>query len=76
MIDVRRGERYRHLKTGGVYHVIAMARVEANLEPVVVYRKVDPRTWNYIEPRDENTWTRPLAEFGDGRFEQVAEKSK
>ena len=56
--DVRPGETYRHRK-GGVYDVLAIARVEATHEPVVVYR---------AQYGDRDVWTRPLAEFLDGRF--------
>lgn len=53
------GDTYRHIKTGGYYTVICIAYEEATENPVVVYRSNQ-------EPR---TWTRPLAEFMDGRFE-------
>jgi hypothetical protein len=60
MVAATVGERYRHLKTGGTYHVIACARVEATLEWVVVYRG-----------EDGEAWTRPIKEFCDGRFAKI-----
>jgi Protein of unknown function (DUF1653) len=64
IVAARAGLRYRHKKSGGVYEIMAFARVEATLEWVVVYRSVV----------DDETWTRPVAEFLDGRFELVASK--
>ena len=64
------GKHYQHKKSGGCYIVLAIARVEATLEPVVVYRAVDKETWNILVAT-EHTWTRPLTEFLDGRFEPV-----
>lgn len=52
------GARYQHLKTGGLYEVLGMARLEWNLDPVVVYRS----------EHDGSLWVRPEAEFYDGRF--------
>ncbi len=50
---------WRHKKTGGVYHIVANCIIEATDTPAVAYRKDGP------------IWVRPLAEFMDGRFEQV-----
>lgn len=59
---------YTHRGTGSTYRVLAVARVEATLEPVVVYQACDARTWWLRQPVEDNTWTRPVAEFCDGRF--------
>lgn len=69
-MEVEAGQHYWHKRTGGCYIAIGIARVEATLEYVVVYRAVDRETWNII-PDADHTWTRPLAEFCDGRFERV-----
>lgn len=68
-MDVMRAAFYRHKKSGGLYTVIALARVEATLERVVVYQAVTDE-WEMVEGPD-HVWTRPLAEFADGRFERV-----
>jgi hypothetical protein len=60
-------EHYRHEKTGGIYQVIAVARVEATIDRVVVYRGCDSVNWSPL-PSWEHTWTRPISEFCDGRF--------
>ncbi|MEQ1696690.1 MAG: DUF1653 domain-containing protein [Hyphomicrobiaceae bacterium] len=62
---------FRHVKTGGIYEVVALARVEATLEPVVVYRAVDPLTRLPKFPTPDHTFTRPDEEFRDGRFVQI-----
>lgn len=51
------GTRWLHAKTGGVYTVLMHATEEATGRPVIVYRGEDDRVW-----------TRPEAEFFDGRF--------
>lgn len=52
-------QRWRHIKTGGVYEVIVdHAYVEADMTAVVVYRG-----------ETGMTFTRPSSEFHDGRFE-------
>lgn len=48
--------RYRHYK-GGLYELVCMATLEADLSPMVVYRAADGAVW-----------TRPAAVF----FETVA----
>lgn len=50
------GSWWRHRK-GGRYEVLGVAQVEADLSRVVVYRSAAG-----------SMWTRPLAEFMDGRF--------
>lgn len=61
---------YKHKKSGRCCIVLALARAEATLERVVVYREVDAGTWNIIAD-EAHTWTRPVAEFCDGRFERI-----
>lgn len=58
--DIEVGTRWRH-RNGGDYVVIAVARIEADLSPVVVYQS----------DRGADVWVRPLAEFEDGRFTQL-----
>lgn len=53
------GEWWRHRK-GGLYLIVGVAKVEADLSPVVVYRSATG-----------DLWTRPLAEFMDGRFSRA-----
>lgn len=53
--------RWKHLKTGGVYWVQALAIQEASGAIMVVYRQCDIGT----------PWVRPLSEFLDGRFVRV-----
>jgi hypothetical protein len=55
--------RFRHVKTGGMYRVIAIGRLEATLEPVVIYRDATAD--------DPPVWVRPLSEWVDGRFQIV-----
>jgi hypothetical protein len=73
LMDISEGQRVRHIKTGGTYVVVAIARVEAQPdERVVVYRKIDPLHRKEALPLTDNTWSRPLAEFSDGRFVKIA----
>ena len=55
------GKNFLHLKTGRVYQVVNLAYHENDLEVVVIYH-------------DESMvhWVRPLSEFMDGRFQQLA----
>lgn len=55
------GNKVRHKKSGGLYEVMATARLEATLEPVHVYRSL----------ADGQVWVRPDTEMLDGRFELV-----
>lgn len=71
MSEARIGEYYQHIKTGRLYIVVALARVEATLEKVVVYVRVDKETLQPYADNKHNTWTRPVKEFEDGRFLQV-----
>jgi hypothetical protein len=59
--QVRAGQCWRHLETGAFYYVVCLARLEATLADMVVYRGV----------KDQLVWIRPLAEFADGRFKEV-----
>ena len=52
---------HRHLKTGGIYRRLFVAKIEATLEPAVVY-----------EAKDGTRWVRPQGEFEDGRFEELS----
>lgn len=54
--------KYRHRKTGGIYEVLYDGCIEADLQPVVIYRNVDPT-------HDQRVWVRPYTQFHDGRFE-------
>ena len=55
------GKNFTHLKTGRVYQVVNLAYRESDLEVVAVYH-------------DDSMvhWVRPLSEFMDGRFQQLA----
>lgn len=59
--------KWQHKKSGGIYEVICTALVEATLEPVIIYRKVDGQGANTV-------WTRPVNEFMDGRFTPHSEE--
>lgn len=52
---------HRHVKTGGLYRLIAGGRMEADLAPVAIYDDAQGRTW-----------VRPSQSFYDGRFESVS----
>lgn len=56
-------QRWRHVKTGGVYEFVAEAMNEADTSVVIVYRNVETGV----------TWVRAAGEFFDGRFECVDE---
>lgn len=73
-VDIVQGGHYRHRKTGGIYIVNGIARVEATMDRVVVYRGVNPETWSIMD--DDHYWTRPVAEFADGRFERIGYRRK
>lgn len=63
MMDHRRGEFCRHVKTGGVYEVICNAQDEHDRDrTMVVYRNVETG----------ERWVRPASEFNDGRFVPIA----
>jgi hypothetical protein len=52
---------FRHVKTGGIYVELMRGKLEATLEPVVIYESVS----------GGEIWVRPAAEFDDGRFEKI-----
>lgn len=54
--ELTRAAYWAHARTGTKYRVLAVAREEKTLAPVVVYGN------------DEGFWTRPFEEFTDGRF--------
>lgn len=54
---------YRHKKTGGVYEVLHRATKEADMTDEIVYRA--------YPDHGGAVWTRPAAEFFDGRFEPM-----
>jgi hypothetical protein len=64
---------WRH-RDGGVYEVVCNAIRESDLVPVVVYRASGPQP--VVSGRKRYlglAWTRPLAEFLDGRFVMVGQ---
>lgn len=56
--------RWRHVKSGTLYDVVAVGYLERDVSPVVVYRGVV----------SETVWVRPLSEFLDGRFVPSADE--
>jgi hypothetical protein len=60
-MDLKAGDFYRHAKTGGLYRLTCVARIELSLNTVVVYEALDG---------NRGFWVRPLVEFTD-RFEHV-----
>lgn len=59
---IKAGSIWKHRK-GGHYTVLAVARMESDLAPVVVYKS----------ERDFSVWVRPHDEFADGRFVEIQE---
>lgn len=59
------GEKVQHVKTGGLYQIVCLAKIEATLEDAYVYQAL----------RNMTFWIRPQAEMLDGRFVRVDEKS-
>ena len=55
------GDRLQHLKTGGLYRVICLAKIEASLEEAYVYEALI----------NGGYWIRPQIEMEDGRFVKV-----
>ncbi len=51
-------QKVQHVKTGGLYRIVCLAKVEATLEDVYVYQALRNMTY----------WTRPQSEMLDGRF--------
>ncbi len=52
------GDQLQHLKTGGFYRIICLAKIEANLEDAYVYEALI----------NGSLWIRPKTEMEDGRF--------
>lgn len=61
------GKHYKHVASGGICRVVAVARVKATKAAVVVYLGVNTESW---EPHSDPPWTCPLEEFRDG-FEAI-----
>lgn len=55
------GTHWRHKKTGHIYKVIGVCRLEHSNAPAYLYRR----------PEDGITWARDMDEFLDGRFERI-----
>jgi hypothetical protein len=55
------GDRLQHLKTGGFYRVLCLAKIEASLEEAYVYEALI----------NGSHWIRPQIEMEDGRFIKV-----
>jgi hypothetical protein len=55
---------YLHKKTGNCYMVLTNAKLEGNLQRVVVYARSD-------ELEDTTVWVRDYNEFHDGRFQYM-----
>ncbi len=56
---------WRHKKSGGIYEAQGVALTSDDLTPVVIYINVE---------RHGPSFTRPAAEFLDGRFERIESK--
>lgn len=56
MSGAREGSLYRHYK-GGIYRLLHFAKIEATMQPVVVYQCDDES--------DGRIWVRPLSEWLD-----------
>lgn len=52
------GQEWEHIRTGGVYRLLATGLRESDLSPAVVYQAKS----------DGVIWVRPTREFFDGRF--------
>ncbi|MEI7565404.1 MAG: DUF1653 domain-containing protein, partial [Burkholderiaceae bacterium] len=52
------GQKVEHVKTGGLYQIVCLAKIEATLEDAYVYQALSNMTF----------WIRPKAEMLDGRF--------
>ena len=55
------GDRLQHLKTGGFYRVLCLAKIEVSLEEAYVYEALI----------NGSHWIRPQIEMEDGRFIKV-----
>jgi hypothetical protein len=52
------GSKLKHLKTGGFYQIVGLAKIEATLEVAYVYESLQTNDY----------WVRPQIEMEDGRF--------
>ena len=57
------GDQLQHLKTGGFYRIICLAKIEANLEDAYVYEALINGSY----------WISPKTEMEDGRFIRINE---
>ena len=55
------GDRLQHLKTGGFYRVLCLAKIEVSLEEAYVYEALI----------NGSHWIRPQIKMEDGRFIKV-----
>lgn len=60
-----------HVKSGHTYFVWGVAQVEADLSEVVVYQRCTLSTPRALVSTKDGWWTRPLAQFLDGRFTRL-----
>lgn len=63
LLSTKPGDRFKQGESGGTYEFVCHALLEANCDPVVVYRSVSHGDY----------WVRPAKEFFDGRFIRVSE---
>ena len=61
-VQFKPGSKLKHKKTGGLYKVVLLANIEANLEAAYVYESL----------QTHDLWIRPQAEMEDGRFELIS----
>lgn len=59
--ELQQGARWRHVKRGSTYRIVALGLLESTRRYCVVYQEED----------GGQIWIRPLAEFLDGRFEHL-----
>ncbi len=59
------GQKLQHLKTGGFYRILHLAKIEATLEDAYVYEALINQT----------IWIRPKLEMEDGRFIPITENN-
>lgn len=76
--------RFRHLKTGGVYRVLATSRLQispgtlfllgVNTDDrcILLAKSLDMQeVTTYVSEQDNSMWVRLTSEFNDGRFEAI-----